>query len=63
MRLLRNEVRWKRGLALSPDCSKCDESLEDCLDPLWDSVASAIIWHFVLLPPLLHKFFSLPYGG
>lgn len=43
-RLLLNEACWRRGLAQSPSCSRCDGGIEDCLHILRDCEDSVVVW-------------------
>lgn len=57
--LLSNEACWRRGLALSLNCIHCQGMVEDFLHALWDWAESKEVWHHVLPPSFLQKFFSL----
>lgn len=58
-RLLTNKVRWKRGLALSGDSSRCFDRIESCLHIGGDCEESTGVWMQLLPPSLSEKFFSL----
>lgn len=49
-RVLTNEARCRRGLALDSDCSRCPNSVEDRLHQIRDCSASIDVW-MQLIPP------------
>lgn len=56
--LLMNHCQWRRGLALSPACSRCEEMREDALPLIRHYKSSKPVWECFLPSHLIRVFWS-----